>query len=142
MKNRPSRIQAERLPQRHTPVITPCRILVSDILLAVSSYYGVRLADLTASTRERPIAWPRMMAMKLAYELTGLSYPALGPHFGGRDHSTIMYGHRMATVWQRTSPVVAYDVAKLTQIAELYRDSRLHRLRARGLAPLFLEGVA
>ena len=40
------------------------------------------------------VALARHVAMYLARELTDASLPAIGHHFGGRNHSTVLHAHR------------------------------------------------
>ena len=44
--------------------------------------------------RARQIVRPRQVAMLLAKDLTVHSLPEIGRHFGGRDHTTVMYAIR------------------------------------------------
>ncbi len=62
-----------------------------DILIRLTAdYYGVEPESLTGERRVSDIAEARHVAMFLSRKLTGLSYPALGRRFGGRDHTTVM----------------------------------------------------
>ncbi len=74
-------------------VETEKRITVDLIQRKVAEYFEVRLSDMTAKRRSRSIAYPRQIAMFLSRELTGFSYPEIGEHFGGRDHTTILHAH-------------------------------------------------
>jgi chromosomal replication initiator protein len=47
--------------------------------------------DILGSRRNQNIALARQMAMFLCRDLLGLSFPALGRAFGGKDHSTVLY---------------------------------------------------
>ncbi|MBA2441318.1 MAG: chromosomal replication initiator protein DnaA [Rubrobacter sp.] len=58
----------------------------------VCRYFGVSKPDLVGSSRSRPFAYPRQVAMYLCRELTDESLPKIGKAFGGRDHSTVMHG--------------------------------------------------
>jgi chromosomal replication initiator protein len=69
---------------------------VEAIQAAVGSHFGVSAQELLSSSRSPRIAWPRQLAMYLARELTDESLPAIGRHFGGRDHTTVMYACRRA----------------------------------------------
>lgn len=60
------------------------------IMKAVTEAYGVRVADLRASSRTKAITEPRHVAMFLTRELTGLSFPEIGQRFGGRNHATVI----------------------------------------------------
>jgi chromosomal replication initiator protein len=53
--------------------------------------------------------------MYLARELTGESLPAIGRHFGGRDHTTVLHA------WRRTSARIATDTAAREAVENLCR---------------------
>lgn len=66
-------------------------ISVENIQKVVSEYFRIPLKELTGPKRTRIYARPRQLAMGLARELTGDSFPEIGMAFGGRDHSTVMH---------------------------------------------------
>jgi chromosomal replication initiator protein len=70
---------------------------VAEIQSAACEYFGVSPEELLSTTRSARVAWPRQLAMYLARELTGESLPAIGRHFGGRDHTTVLHAWRRAT---------------------------------------------
>ena len=61
------------------------------ILENVAAGFGLKVSDLTGSSKLRQTAWPRRVAMYLARELTGLTTTEIGEAFGGRDHSTVIH---------------------------------------------------
>jgi len=63
---------------------------IESIQKVVSTHHGVRIADLKGPRRHKGISRPRMIAMALARELTGASFPEIGLRFGGKDHSTVI----------------------------------------------------
>ncbi len=67
------------------------KITVDLIQRKVAEYLNIRLSDMTAKGRSKSIAFPRHVAMFLSREMTDLSFPELGEHFGGRDHTTILH---------------------------------------------------
>jgi chromosomal replication initiator protein len=69
---------------------------VAEIQAAVGEHFGLSPEELLSSARTARIAWPRQVAMYLARELTGESLPAIGRHFGGRDHTTVLHAWRRA----------------------------------------------
>ena len=71
--------------ERHKTPIT-----VEAVQKAVASHFSVRIADLKGPRRHKGISRPRMIAMYLARELTGSSFPEIGLRFGGKDHSTVI----------------------------------------------------
>lgn len=69
-------------------------ITVENIQKTVAEYFKMKVADLFSRKCTRVIVRPRQIAMWLAKNLTTLSYPAIGEAFGGRDHTTVLYGAR------------------------------------------------
>ncbi len=76
---------------------------VGEIQAAVGAHFGLAPEELLSTTRTTRIAWPRQVAMYLARELTGESLPAIGRHFGGRDHTTVLHA------WRRTNARILAD---------------------------------
>ena len=76
----------------------------------VAAHYGLRLRDLTGRRRVRGEAHPRQVAMYLAREMTGRSYPLIGRHFGGRDHSTAHYACAAVARRAGEDPALAHDL--------------------------------
>lgn len=66
------------------------QITCKQIQEAVAEQYGLTALDLIGPSKERRIAYPRQIAIKLCRDVTDLSSPQLGARFGGRDHSTIL----------------------------------------------------
>lgn len=62
--------------------------------------FDVSVDDLQGDSREQPLVWYRQATMAAVRRLTGLSYPAIGRRFGGRDHTTVMHACERA----RTAP--------------------------------------
>ena len=69
-------------------------VTIDNIIKTVAEYYKVKVAELLSKKRNRSIARPRQMAMRLAKELTNHSLPEIGDAFGGRDHTTVLHGCR------------------------------------------------
>ena len=69
---------------------------IDDIQVAACEQFGICAQELLSRTRTARVAWPRQVAMYLARELTSESLPAIGRHFGGRDHTTVLHA------WRRT----------------------------------------
>ncbi|MGI6537444.1 MAG: chromosomal replication initiator protein DnaA [Caldicoprobacterales bacterium] len=57
----------------------------------VADYYQLKVDDLKSKKRNRPIAYPRQIAMYLCRNMTDLSLPKIGEVFGGRDHTTVIH---------------------------------------------------
>ena len=77
------------IPNEETPEITAAAIMGQ-----TASYFSVTLEDLCGTSRSRTLVTARQIAMYLCRELTELSLPKIGQHFGGRDHTTVMHAER------------------------------------------------
>ncbi len=64
---------------------------IDRILEIVCQHFDVRMTDLQGRKRTQSVTLPRQVAMYLARTLTPLSLEEIGGHFGGRDHSTVLY---------------------------------------------------
>jgi len=79
-------------------------ITVEAVQKAVASHFSVRIADLKGPRRHKGISRPRMIAMFLARELTGSSFPEIGLRFGGKDHSTVINACKRITKLRDEDP--------------------------------------
>lgn len=70
-------------------------VSIDAIQKKVAEHFDIRVADMKSSRRPKTIAFPRQVAMYLCRELTSYSLHEIGEAFGGRDHSTIIYGHKL-----------------------------------------------
>ncbi len=66
-------------------------INVEDLISAVSSYYNIPNSELRGKSRKKEIVRPRQVAMYLLRKESNLSFPSIGNHFSGRDHTTAMH---------------------------------------------------
>ncbi|MFH1201476.1 MAG: chromosomal replication initiator protein DnaA [Candidatus Omnitrophota bacterium] len=66
-------------------------ITVDLIQKAVADSFGLSTQDLKINKRNKSTVLARQVAMYLARELTSFSLSELGQHFGGKDHTTILY---------------------------------------------------
>ncbi|GAA1881531.1 chromosomal replication initiator protein DnaA [Lapillicoccus jejuensis] len=77
------------IPNEVVNQITP-----GTIMAQTAAYYGFTIEDLCSASRSRQLVTARQIAMYLCRELTELSLPKIGQHFGGRDHTTVMHADR------------------------------------------------
>ncbi len=94
------------------------RVTLDGIVDAICEAFEVTREDLLSSSRAARLAWPRQLAMHLAREHTDRSLPAIGRHFGGRGHTTVMYALK------RTSERLAQDPEALHTAQALSRRLR------------------
>ncbi len=66
-------------------------LTIERIERAVSAYFHLRPPQLRSKRRARSVAVPRQIAMYLCRRYTRASFPVIGDHFGGRDHSTVIH---------------------------------------------------
>lgn len=78
-----------------------CRRLIhlSDIERCVCRFFGLQPEELKSSSRRKAISHPRMLAMFLSRKLTQSPYSAIGDHFGGRRHSTVVSAENTVESW-------------------------------------------
>ena len=86
---------------------------ISEIQYAVAQHFGVPMIEMVSHRRARRVARPRQVAMYLSRELTPLSLPAIGRHFGNRDHTTVMHACRRIEGLKDIDADLAYAVADL-----------------------------
>ncbi len=98
----------------------PAKVTLRNISLLTAKYFRVKVADLKGSSRRQSIVQARSVAMLLARQLTQQSLKAIGKHFGGRDHTTVM--HAVNSVESK----IKKDIALREAVTEL-RDSILQR---------------
>lgn len=67
-------------------------ITIEVITEMVANEFNLKISDLKAKKRTSSIVYPRQIAMYLARELTDFSLPEIGKFFGGKDHTTVIYG--------------------------------------------------
>jgi hypothetical protein len=70
--------------KRHSAQIARLQHIVAD-------HFGVPAAVMTQKRGPQPIVEKRQVAMYLAREVVGASYPDIARCFGGRDHTTVLH---------------------------------------------------
>lgn len=90
------------------------QITATLIMQQSADYYGVSIQDLCAPGRVRTLVHARQVAMYLCRELTDMSLPAIGKHFGGRDHTTVMHAKTKITKNLNTDRTLYNQVTELT----------------------------
>jgi chromosomal replication initiator protein len=96
------------------PDATDPEITAATIMSATAGYFGVSMEDLCGSSRSRMLVTARQIAMYLCRELTDLSLPKIGTHFGGRDHTTVIHADRKIRRLMAERRTVFNQVTELT----------------------------
>ena len=68
-------------------------ITIDIVQKVVADYYNISVSDIKGKKRNNRVIVPRQIAIYIARQLGGFSYPQLGDDFGGRDHTTIMHSY-------------------------------------------------
>ena len=85
-------------------------ISIQDCESAVARQFGLSVSELRSTTRRAAVALPRQIAMHLARTVAGATYEAIGRHFGGRNHSTVMHACRAVDRRMSSDTLVAGQV--------------------------------
>ena len=89
-------------------------ITAATIMNATAAYFGVTMEDLCGMSRSRVLVTARQIAMYLCRELTDLSLPKIGAHFGNRDHTTVMHADRKIRGLMAERRAIYNQVTELT----------------------------
>lgn len=81
----------------------------------VARAFGQPVEIMTSKERPQMKAWPRQVAMALAWELTGKSSTEIGLHFGGRDHGTVIHARTCVKNACDVEPETVKMMAKLRE---------------------------
>ncbi len=88
-------------------------ITLDRITQLVCERYQVKISDLRSKRRGRSVSEPRQVIMFIARKLTKLSLQEIGDHFGGRDHSTVLYAVRQVENRYGTDPAFAATLERM-----------------------------
>lgn len=105
--------------------------LISDIEKAVCRRYQLTRDDMQSRSRRRAISRPRQIVMYLCRDMTKASFPKIGRHLGGRDHTTVIHGQRRIAQLLRETNSMACEVEGCREIL-----LKMPTLEARASAPL------
>jgi len=75
------------------PLLQPkvVNVTVDDIKKAVANHFSIKVSEIVSKRRTKNLSFPRHIAMYLCRKHTTASYPEIGEHFGGRDHSSVIH---------------------------------------------------
>lgn len=96
----------ENMPQSVTPEM---------IIEHVSRYYNIPLNEIQSTKRSSDILFARQVAMYLTRELTNLSLPAIGEHFNGKNHSTVLHSIRKMEQMVERDPKLKQTMSELSE---------------------------
>lgn len=90
-------------------------VAMEDIQDVVCTQFHVKINELKSRRRSKTLVHPRQIAMYLCRELTDASYPEIGRHFGGKDHTTIIHACRQVAKAKDADPAMQTTLEKLKE---------------------------
>lgn len=99
---------------------TQTTISIEEIQKIVADHFKIKISDLKATTRAKPIVVPRQIAMYLIKKHMDKSLVDIGRSFGGKDHTTVM------NALERVQDLQLKDIEIRNHIEEL--TTRIHNI--------------
>lgn len=87
------------------------------LVATVAKYYGVDLHDMLSTRRPRYLAWPRQVAMALAYE-SGWTLDEAARGVCRQDHATAIHARRRVVARASTSPSARREIRGVARAVE------------------------
>lgn len=113
--NEPINMEMAEIALRDLVPDSAGRLITGETIIdSTADYFNIDPSDLRGSRKVRSIAHPRQLAMYLCRELTELSLPKIGEHFGGKDHTTVMYAYRKIRDEMQSNPQTYKEIQELT----------------------------
>lgn len=103
------------LMQSFAPTVPKRNISPRRLLEIVVQYYELTMDDILGKSREQRLAYPRQIAMYLLREEAKCSYPAIGTHVGGRDHTTAIHACNKISELLKNNEQLKRDVTTLRE---------------------------
>jgi len=95
-------------------------VTIAEVQQAVAKYYNKRVSELQSKHWTKSTSLARQVCIYLCHRFTGSSLQELGAHFGGRDHTTILYSIRKVETSAVRNNALQADLERLTrQISEI-----------------------
>lgn len=109
------------LEMAHTalkPLLQPkvVNVSVDDIKKAVANHFSLKVSDIISKRRTKNLSFPRHIAMYLCRKHTTASYPEIGDHFGGRDHSSVIHAASVVSSKIASDPEIKALVDEIERI--------------------------
>jgi chromosomal replication initiator protein len=100
------------------PLLQPkvVNVTVDDIKKAVSSHFNIKVSEIISKRRTKNLSFPRHIAMYLCRKHTTASYPEIGEHFGGRDHSSVIHAASVVSAKLSTDAAVKEIINNIEKI--------------------------
>jgi chromosomal replication initiator protein len=80
------------------------------IIKTVGDKFDIKVTDIKSERRDKEISKTRQIAMYVVREVTGSSYPVIGKHFGGKNHTTVLQACKKTKEWMDRDPEIKQSV--------------------------------
>ncbi len=91
------------------------KLTITHIKEEVATQYHLKRHDLEGASRKKEISQARHMAIYLSREMTSNSFPAIGKHFGSRDHTTIMHSYMKVKTLLKETPLLQAELHEIQE---------------------------
>jgi len=88
-------------------------ITVDNIIKQIGQKFNVKVSDIMSDKRDKEVSKTRQIAMYIARELTGLSYPVIGKRFGGKNHTSVLQACRKTKEWMENDPEINQTITTI-----------------------------
>jgi chromosomal replication initiator protein len=113
LSKRPVDLALAKEVLRETPAPAPAARSISEIQQVVARYYQKKVSDFHAKKWTKSTSLARQVCIYLCRKLTSASLEELGNHFGGKDHSTMLYSIRKIERLMLDEPSLKADLDRL-----------------------------
>lgn len=117
----PTLASVQTLLQSYAPNVPKRTITPKRLLEVVCVHFDVPMDEILGKSREQRLAHPRQVAMYLLREEAKCSFPAIGSHLGGRDHTTAMHACGKITDLLKENEQLKRDISLIRE--KLYTAS-------------------
>jgi chromosomal replication initiator protein len=88
-------------------------ISIARVQRIVAQYFNVTINDLKGKKKNKSIVYPRQIAMYICRQITDFPTTEIGLEFGGRDHTTVMYGCQKIHDLKMSDPTIESTIQNL-----------------------------
>ena len=116
LHNQPASVEiVEEVLGKNQPTASRRKMSPKQVISEIARYYGVSMEDILSKKRSREIVTPRQVSMYILRSEFDLSFPQIGSHLGGRDHTTIMYGYEKIQALVSKKDHIVRDIQDVRQ---------------------------
>ncbi len=91
-------------------------ITIDDIQREVANSFHIKVSELKSKKRTKSLVLPRQISMYMCRELINLSFPEIGKHFGGKDHTTVIHACKQVERIKERDPVTKEKIESIMRI--------------------------